>query len=359
MLQPYDIAQRIKQWTPEQQQGPVTLEIYPTLRCNLDCLFCDTTDRKRPPMNEMPTERWLEIIDEAAQMGVKQVYILGGGEPLVNKDTPLLMDRIKHHNMRGMLTTNGTRFANDDLERMVQTKWDEVHFSVDGPSPEIHDHLRGQKGAFRKTIRTACKLNMLKRSQKSLYPRIALHFVVTNRNYHTLTAMIQLAHAIGAQRVDFDSLIAYRPEQKALMLSKEQESQLPSIAKQAQNEARRLKIDTTLTNFIVSKPARGQQLPTGTQTPGLAGAPCLKAWHHLVIQADGRSSPCCVLAGQGGSAANTSLLTLWKNDSFMQKVRQGMIAHKPLPRCSECSWNILQHESHIREHLAEDTCPST
>ena len=25
------------------------------------------------------------------------------------------------------------------------TKWDEVHFSIDAPTPDLHDHLRGQK----------------------------------------------------------------------------------------------------------------------------------------------------------------------------------------------------------------------
>ena len=60
------IAARISKWTPTKPKGPVTLEIYPTLRCNLDCSFCDTTDRHRPPMNELSTETWLQIIDEAA-----------------------------------------------------------------------------------------------------------------------------------------------------------------------------------------------------------------------------------------------------------------------------------------------------
>ena len=37
---------------------------------------------------------------------------------------------------------------------------------------------------------------------------------------------------------------------------------------------------------------RGQAVPPASTTPGLGGAPCLKAWHHLVIQADGRAARC-------------------------------------------------------------------
>ena len=32
-------------------------------------------------------------------------------------------------------------------------------------------------------------------------------------------------------------------------------------------------------------------------------------------------------------------------------VREGMLRKEPLPRCRECSWNILSHEAAIRDAL--------
>jgi hypothetical protein len=58
-----------------------------------------------------------------------------------------------------------------------------------------------------------------------------------------------------------------------------------------------------------------------------------------------------VLAGMGGSVAQRPLSELWREDPFLQQVREGMEAHQPLPRCRECSWNILSHEAEIRRHL--------
>ncbi len=95
----------------------------------------------------------------------------------------------------------------------------------------------------------------------------------------------------------------------------------------------------------------------GSAQPGLRGAPCLKAWHYLVVQADGRTSPCCVLAGEGGSVAERSLAEVWRGDAFMNRVRRGMLAHRPLPRCTECSANILSHEQVIRSHLTQSPEP--
>mgnify|MGYP001267916434 CR=1 FL=1 len=353
MPQPHEIAARILDWEDNGPQGPMTLELYPTLACNLDCTFCDTTDRHRPPVNELSTTRLLEIIDEAAKLGVQRLFLLGGGEPLTRKNaTPAVMVRAKEHNMEGILTTNGTLLNGQIADTLLDIAWDEVHFSIDGPNPEIHDDLRGKRGAFKKTVQNACRLSVRKNQRGLTHPRIALHFVLTNKNHKTLTEMVNLAHAIGAFRIDFDALIAYTPEQQSLSLSADQREEVPEIAFQAMHRAKELGIETTLENFLSpEKLNRGHTELESPEGEGFKAAPCLKAWHYLVVQADGKSSPCCVLAGQGGSAAEQSIEQLWLHDPFMERVRTGMLRGTPLNRCKECSWNILQHEALIRSHL--------
>ncbi len=325
----------------------MTLELYPTLKCNLNCSFCDTTERHQPRQRELPLERHLEILEEAAAMGVKRVFILGGGEPLVARDlTPPIMRRVKELGLEGVLTTNGTILPPSLARQLLDTGWDEIHVSIDGPTPEIHDALRGVPGAFAMTVKNLCRLNVL-RGGRAL-PRLALHFVLTNQNHRTLPEMLRLAKAMGCFRIDFDQLIAYRPEQLALQLDESQRAELPALVSEAAQLAEEFGIATTLDNLLGS--ARGEQPPPVTGT-GLNNAPCLKAWHYLVIQADGRTSPCCVLAGQGESAAQGSLQTLWVDSAFLNRVREGMLEGEPLPRCRECSSNILAHEARIRSHL--------
>jgi len=352
-LHPANVAARVARWSSEGVQGPLTLEVYPTLRCNLDCRFCDTTDRHRPPVNELSTGRWLEIIDEAAALGAKRLFVLGGGEPLARRDaTPALMRRAKEHGMEGVLTTNGTLFTPELMDQVVETRWDEIHFSVDGPDAETHDALRGQQGAFKKTIQAACALAVRKRREGLRTPAIALHFVLTRMNWKTLPDMVRLAHSLDAFRIDFDALIAYTPEQQALALGPEERRSVADVASEAAALADRLGVQTTLEHFLQpERLERGRAAPTPASGTGLHAAPCLKAWHYLVVQADGRTSPCCVLAGEGGSVANRSLEEAWATDPFLQQVRSGMAAGQPLERCRECSWNILGHEAIIRSHL--------
>ena len=66
-------AERLLQWVVEGKNSPYTLEIHPTFRCNLHCVFCEQEDwRQRGIVDfsrEIKGDRWLEIIGGAAQMG--------------------------------------------------------------------------------------------------------------------------------------------------------------------------------------------------------------------------------------------------------------------------------------------------
>jgi len=348
---PTSISARIARWGEHGRQGPVTLEMYPTLSCNLDCTFCDTTDRHRPPVDELSTKRWLALLDEAASLGVRRVFVLGGGEPLARRDCAVLLQRVKDLGLEGILTTNATLLSGDIAQQLVHTGWEEVHVSIDGPNAAIHDRLRGRDGAFRRTVRNTCRLGVMARTAGAPL-RIALHFVITNENWQTLPEMVRLAESLGASRIDFDSLIAYTDAQRALQLNAQQRAALPDVAREALALAEQRGVATTLAHFVDGPAAeRGQTVVAGTAAPGVQGAPCLKAWHYLVVQADGRIAPCCVLSGSGGSVRTTSLAEVWSRDPFLQSVRKGMLSKQPLSRCGECSANILGHEAAIREAL--------
>lgn len=322
--------------------GPWTLELYPTLVCNLDCGFCDTTDRHRPPVDELSDERLLRLIDEAAALGARRIFLLGGGEPMLRSITPALMRRAKAHGMEGFLTTNGTKLGPEIQAALVEMGWDEVQVSIDGASPRTHDLLRGRDGAFARTVRNVCQL------RRRGGPRLGLHTVVTRENVDELPGIVRLAHALGCTRVDFDDLIAYRPEQQVHAVL--DLDHLRTRAAEALAVADQLGITTNLARF--AQPARrGVTPPPAGAGEGLKGAPCLKAWHHLVVSADGRIAPCCVLAGTGESLVDTSLATLWRTSPTLEGIRAGMLAKRPPGRCAECSENILGHERAIRARL--------
>ncbi|MDY6831143.1 MAG: radical SAM protein [Thermodesulfobacteriota bacterium] len=72
--------------------------------CNLCCTYCDTAYARHggTPM-EIP-----EILDHVARFGCSLVEITGG-EPLLQKDTPLLIQHLLSAGYRVLLETNGTQ----------------------------------------------------------------------------------------------------------------------------------------------------------------------------------------------------------------------------------------------------------
>ncbi len=105
------IAARIRRWDEGEPRGPYTMELYPTMTCNIDCVFCDTTYRKGKQSGELTAEQYWRILEEAEELGVRRIFLLGGGEPLVRRDvTPELMRRIKAAGIEGHIATNGTLF---------------------------------------------------------------------------------------------------------------------------------------------------------------------------------------------------------------------------------------------------------
>ena len=345
------IATRITERDRGGVRGPWTLELYPTLLCNLSCGFCDSTVRHQRPVGELSAERMLALVDEAAVLGARRVMILGGGEPLLAPHTLDVMRRAKRHGLSGMLTTNGTLLSATAAEAIVAMEWDEVHVSIDGARARTHDALRGQAGAFVRTVRNVCRLRAL-RDAAGRGPRLTLHTVLTRENVDELAGIVRLAAALGAAAVEVDALIAYRPEQTVHALGPEEKARLPQRVREALDAAAVLGVATTLARLLAPEAlARGLRAPPSPGGQGYGAAPCLKAWHHLTISADGRVAPCCVLAGSGSSVAQRPLAEVWEGDPFLERVRADMLAGKPQGRCVECSENLLAHERAIHARL--------
>jgi len=352
------IAARMRRWDGGEALGPYTMELYPTMTCNIDCVFCDTTYRRKKNDDELSPEEYWRILDDAAAMGVRRVFILGGGEPLVRKDvTPELMRRIKEAGMEGHIATNGTLWDDTLIDQVLETGWDEIHFSLDAPDPEVADYLRGRKGVFDKVAKTMCRIHGRKHFRYGRGVRDAtkmlIHAVVTNKNHRMFADMVRFAHATGAYRVNFDYIIAYRPEQHALKLNDDEKAEVPFFAEEGLKVAKELGIETTLEHFL--SPAtldRGEMEFSQDGPRDAANAPCLNPWYYLVVHPDGKTSPCCVIPGIGDDVRE-GLKGVWDGEdgTFFGDLRTNMVNKKMTDLCRNCTTSIISRNDYIREYL--------
>lgn len=352
-----EIAERLLDWQRGIPRGPYTLELYPTLRCNLDCAFCDTTYRKKRAADELTRERYLALADEAASLEVKRCYILGGGEPMVAREiTPDLMERLKSHGIYGILGSNGTLFTEPVLHRLVEMRWDELHLSLDGATPEVNDVLRGQKGVFKRVTEVTRRIRQLKEARGLDTPRMLFHTVITRLNFTQLAMMVELAHELGCFRVNFDALVPYRPEQFALAMSPEEKVAIPRYAEEGLKRAQALGIETTLEQFLTSRALdRGNMRFPTLPVEDHVNSPCLNPWHHVVVHHNGRVSPCCVIPAEdhADDVHERSLRDVWFNGAYFQGLRADFLKKQLTRHCPNCSMSIISQNDTIRDHMRD------
>jgi len=125
-------------------QVPDLVQWMATLKCGLSCEHCLTVTNE-PALPDMPLEKVITLIDEIAEMGVRE-FLVTGGEPLVREDLSEVIDYLGLKNVNWTLNT-----AIMPSERMqsaiARHRPGFVAVSLDGPR-EVHDAFRGKSGAW-------------------------------------------------------------------------------------------------------------------------------------------------------------------------------------------------------------------
>jgi radical SAM protein with 4Fe4S-binding SPASM domain len=117
-----------------------------TLQCDLACRHCGSRAGKERP-DELTTAECLDMVDQMADLGVKEVTLIGG-EAYLREDWTQIIRRIREKKMICTTTTGGRNLT---LERCNDAKaagLQGASVSVDGLE-SIHDQLRGVKGSWK------------------------------------------------------------------------------------------------------------------------------------------------------------------------------------------------------------------
>jgi MoaA/NifB/PqqE/SkfB family radical SAM enzyme len=162
---------------------PLLVNIEPTHRCNLDCVYCDKVDAKSP---QMETGAALCMLDELAELGTLSVCF-DGGEPLVHPGIVALVQRAKTHGLRVSMSTNGMLLRR---KPRVLDCIDVIKISIDGPA-HVHDQGRG-RGSFDKAMDGA-------RFALEHGCKVAIRMTLAAHNVEYFPEVIRQAKQLGIQ----------------------------------------------------------------------------------------------------------------------------------------------------------------
>lgn len=357
---------RILRWRNGGTAGPWEIQVHPTNRCNLKCKICwERRAEKEIGMSiydkhaEVSDERYMRIVDEAAELGVREWTIVGGGEPMVRDNLVIAMcERIKKLGMHVNLHTNATRFRRDHFERLIAAGLDAVRVSIDGPTQSLNDAIRG--GGFEKAVGNLRMLNEVKKEAGVDFPRVSLHPVITNITYRHLVDIVDLASELGAKGVGFSHLVFEKPDEEegaVFLLNDAQRAELPLHVRRAQARARELGIgeefDALLPNDLRSekgKPALGR---TCCNDGRMTDAACYENWLSCVIHVTGKLGPCCVsYDDHADNIQDMSLRDAWFGP-FMTEMRRRIVTQDLPHFCAGCPTYIGPRSEKIRHDLVE------
>ena len=126
-----------------------------TLKCNLACSHCGSRAGDAR-VNELSTEEALKVVSQLAEVGIKEVTLIGG-EAFMRPDWLIIARAISDAGMKCTMTTGGFGISLEMARKMKQAGLALVSISVDGLE-ETHDHLRGKKGSWQSAFRTMSHL---------------------------------------------------------------------------------------------------------------------------------------------------------------------------------------------------------
>jgi Y-X(10)_GDL-associated radical SAM protein len=121
-----------------------------TLACDLKCNHCGSRAGVRRP-DELTTEECLEVVEQLADLGVREVTLIGG-EAYMRKDWLEIIRAIRDHGMSPTMQSGGRSLDEKKIAAAKEAGLEACGVSVDGLR-ELHDKLRGVPGSFDAAVR--------------------------------------------------------------------------------------------------------------------------------------------------------------------------------------------------------------
>ena len=296
-----------------------------THRCPLQCPYCSNPLELERAGNELTTEEWCRVIDEAAEMGMLQIHF-SGGEPTVRRDLAALIKHATEAGFYSNLITAGVLLDAARLGTLVDAGLEHVQLSFQDSEAQGSDRIGGYRGGHEK------KLEVAKLVRAAGLP-LTLNLVVHRQNLDHLEDLLAMAVELDAQRVEIAHVQYYGwalKNRKALMPTRAQLERATATVEAARERLKGvLVIDYVVPDYYARRPKA-----------------CMGGWarQFLNISPSGRVLPCHAAESITSLTFDTvrerSLQDIWENSDAFNKFRGTEWMPEPCRSCDrrEIDW---------------------
>ena len=229
---------------------PMALLAELTHRCPLQCPYCSNPIALERVKGEMTTAEWLRAIGEAAELGCMQVHF-SGGEPTVRRDLEELVAGATEAGLYTNLITSGVLLDAERIGKLVEAGLEHVQLSFQDSEQAGADLVGAYEGGHEKKLEVAGLV-------RAAGLPLTANFVVQRRNCEHLDAMLELAVAISAHRVEIANVQYYGwalRNRSQLMPTREQLDRMNEVVAAARERLKGiLVIDYVVPDYYASRP---------------------------------------------------------------------------------------------------------
>jgi len=212
--------------------GPEVLHVDLTNHCNFNCIACWC---RSPLLNDKAMPEWERrlslplglvkgVFDDLEQMGgLRQVKLVGGGEPFMHPDILEIVEYIKNkdRNIEIDINTNFSLVDEKVIETILDLGVDSFTVSLWAGTPSVYTavHPNQAERTFYKIKEMLSLIYRQKKKLNRLAPKILIHDVIFNANYQDIEEMLKFGLETGADAIQFVPMDPIKGKTDVLLLS--------------------------------------------------------------------------------------------------------------------------------------------
>jgi pyrroloquinoline quinone biosynthesis protein E len=306
-------------------RAPVGLLAELTHRCPLQCPYCSNPLALERAAGELPTDAWLDVLAQAADLGVLQLH-LSGGEPTTRRDLEEIVAGAAKVGLYSNLITAGVLLTRARLEKLAAHGLDHVQISIQDAHAANADRIAHCDGGHAKKLEVAGWV-------RELALPLTLNAPIHRQNIESLPAIIELAVGLGARRLEVAHVQYYGwalENRQALMPTRAQVLQSAELVEAARTRLKGiLTIDFVVPDYYARRPK-----------------PCMGGWGrgNILITPSGKVLPCHAAETIPGLAFDNvrekPLRDIWLASPAFQAFRGTAWMREPCRSCEfrEVDW---------------------
>ncbi len=201
-LKVFNFPDRLEAIRERRLPAPIHVRVKPMNHCNHDCWYCAyrvghlQLGADMDVKDSIPEPKMHEIADDLVEMGVKAVTFSGGGEPLIYKPLPDVIERLAQGGVRVGCLSNGSNLKGRMADVFAEHgTW--IRVSMEGWDDASYAEARNIKpGAFTKLMD-----NMSAFVARNTRCVLGVSMIVGHDNHEHVSELVAKLKAVGVNHV--------------------------------------------------------------------------------------------------------------------------------------------------------------